>query len=320
MDYFSEHHHKKYSYKRLKEGYIFVAISSYRDSRCSTTVKQLFNNATDPNKIIIGICQQNDSPDPDCGLVEKERKCQIKILRFPHEKAKGPTWARYLCSHLWDGEEFFLQIDAHMNFIKGWDTSLKDMRNQIGYRKNIITYYPPADTENVDLKTVTVVTTGASINSKNELISSARMIPRLAFPQEGNFVSAGFIFTNWEFLIDIPFDPYLPYLFQGEEPLLAMRLWTSGWKIYHPTHCVCDHFYARVGEPKFWDDHVKKYEYWNPISKIRALTFLGINPNSSGIPQYILKHKDSYGAGRSRTIYAWLELLRSKYGINWKLN
>ena len=44
-----------------------------------------------------------------------------------YKKAKGPTYARYWCSTLWEGEEFFLQIDSHTHFIKGWDTELINM-------------------------------------------------------------------------------------------------------------------------------------------------------------------------------------------------
>ena len=315
---FKDSYKSKYEYSRLKSGVIFVAIASYRDTRCLQTVKNLFETADNPHKLIIGICQQNDRKDPDCGMIPKERLCQVKIMRLSHNEAKGPTWARYLASHMWDGEEFYLQVDAHMNFIKGWDTSLKEMRNILGVRKNVITFYPPPDTGTADLNTVTVLTTTATINDKGEMISKGEVKPKISYPRETNFISAGFIFTNWEFLMDIPFDPYLPYLFQGEEPLLAMRLWTSGWKIFNPTHCLCDHYYERLGEPKFWNDHTEKYNRWNKVSKLRALVFLGVIKKPTDVPQEIFKFKETYGPGRARTVDAWLAMLKTKFGVDWK--
>lgn len=31
---------------------------------------------------------------------------------------------RYMASKLWEGETYFMQIDAHSLFIQGWDTTL----------------------------------------------------------------------------------------------------------------------------------------------------------------------------------------------------
>jgi hypothetical protein len=36
-----------------------------------------------------------------------------------------------------------------------------------------------------------------------------------------------------EFLIDVPFDPYLPWIFMGEEIALSLHAWTHGWDIVY---------------------------------------------------------------------------------------
>jgi hypothetical protein len=39
---------------------------------------------------------------------------QVREMRLPHTEATGPCKARALAAALWDGEEYVLQVDAHM--------------------------------------------------------------------------------------------------------------------------------------------------------------------------------------------------------------
>ncbi len=42
------------------------------------------------------------------------------------------------------------------------------------------------------------------------------------------YAAAGFMFFSGAALKNVPFDPLLPYLFDGEEILYSARLWTHG--------------------------------------------------------------------------------------------
>jgi hypothetical protein len=50
---------------------------------------------------------------------------------------------RYVLSKLWDGEGFYLSIDAHMHFMMGWDQVLLDMMSLLPSNA-IVTHYPVA--------------------------------------------------------------------------------------------------------------------------------------------------------------------------------
>jgi len=67
---------------------------------------------------------------------------------IPWQEATGPCKARHLAQQLWDGEEFYLQIDSHMRFVPGWDSQLRHMLQQAEqvatYGKAVISSYPPA--------------------------------------------------------------------------------------------------------------------------------------------------------------------------------
>ena len=142
------------SVKPGKEKTIFVSIASYRDDVCIDTLQSLFDNANNPSKIFVGICQQNKKDeDKDCEI--SNYNCNVRTITLPHYESKGPTWARYLCSTLWNGEEYFLQIDSHTKFVKDWDIKCIKMVNDIVESgrsfKPIISSYP----ENLKIMIIT---------------------------------------------------------------------------------------------------------------------------------------------------------------------
>lgn len=117
---------------------IFYSISSYRDELCPRTLFNAYTKATHPGRVHIGVVQQNLEGDIDC----LERYCemmmearnltrdqcpfenQITMNRQRAEDAKGPTWARAIGSTMLRDEEFCMQTDSHMDFVRNWDKNL----------------------------------------------------------------------------------------------------------------------------------------------------------------------------------------------------
>jgi [Skp1-protein]-hydroxyproline N-acetylglucosaminyltransferase len=90
--------------------------------------------AKNPENVFVAICQQNAPGDDEC--VSDNRNIQkyknnIRTINLDHTEARGPTYARYLCATLWDGEEYFLQIDSHTLFAKDWDVKCIEMIQQL---------------------------------------------------------------------------------------------------------------------------------------------------------------------------------------------
>lgn len=130
---------------------IFVSLASYRDSLCSQTLLDLFAKASAPERVFVGIFQQNDpspnSTDVDCchqlllspspspsptGTFPRSRWMEnVRITRVGHLDALGPQSARHRCAAMHAGEDFFLQLDSHMSFVTGWDAALIEMYDRI---------------------------------------------------------------------------------------------------------------------------------------------------------------------------------------------
>ena len=123
---------------------IFVAIASYRDTECQWTVKDLFEKATYPDRIFVGICWQFvPGEDDDCFQVTT-RPEQCRVLEFHARDSQGACWARHQGQTLWRGEDYVLQIDSHMRFVPGWDERLLEMLAACPSDRAVLSTYPPA--------------------------------------------------------------------------------------------------------------------------------------------------------------------------------
>lgn len=175
---------------------------------------------------------------------------------------------------------------------------------QKGKSRVVISAYPPTH-DQMKLKGVPSMC-GAKYNQPLPSFS-ANWAPATdaPVPSPRPFVAAGLMLLPGSFLYSVPFDPYLPHLFQGEELLFSARLWTHGYDIYTPNQKICSHDYGRKGEPKFWEDH-KEAECRSRAVK-RAQFILGIVPKKSMLPDFLID-TTRYGLGTERTIGAfWKE-------------
>merc|ERR1712003_541315 len=58
------------------------------------------------------------------------------------------------------------------------------------------------------------------------------------------FWAAGFSFARGHFIVQVPYDQYLPMIFQGEEIFMGLRGWSYGYDFYTLEKSVAFHMYA----------------------------------------------------------------------------
>ena len=279
---------------------IFVSIASYRDDECSLTLQSLFNNAKIWNRCYAGICQQNNKTDEDClnniKIENQDFKKNVRIIRISHKEAKGPTYARFLCSSLWDGEDYYFQIDSHTTFSKDWDEKLINMIKEIKDKKlslkPVISHYP-IDKINIYKNESKVPHIKTAEYDSNGILK----LSPAGYTDTNNdylrtcYMSAGMFFCSSTFLNEIPFDPTLDYLFMGEEILTSVRFYTYGWDIFTPKINIIYHEYTRNDKPKYHDDNKDKFDNTKAIQKVKSL----LN-NDDNYKNY------EYGLGKIRTL------------------
>jgi hypothetical protein len=126
-------------------------------------------------------------------------------------------------------------------------------------------------------------------------------------PRYAPFLAAGFFFVSGTFLHDVPFDPFVPWVFMGEEISLSLRLWTSGYDIFSPTKNVLAHYYIRKHKPKFWEsvNRLFRNQVHNPIVALvikRIKNLLGYPESSRELlyPPSLLYRLEEYHIGSER--------------------
>lgn len=236
---------------------IFVHIPSYRDRECQWTLRDLFERALHPERVFVGVCWQTvPEEDGDCFAV-RPRPGQVRTKSFHIREARGLGWARAQAQSLWEGEEFSLQIDSHMRFVDGWDERLLDMLGACDGADPVLTHYPagydPPDTRNaMDRPHVQMV---RAFLPNGLLDYTASVVPPdvvIDRPMPTAGLGGGFVFGSSRILVDVPSDPEI--YFNGEEPNLAVRLWTAGFDLFSPHETLLYHYYLRKDGARHWND------------------------------------------------------------------
>lgn len=281
-------------------GTIFVSVASYRDLSCSATIKDMYEKAKHPERIFVGACEQNATDANEaCVPPNFEHFKNIRKISIPHTEAKGPTYARYLCASLYRDESYFMQIDSHTTFVKNWDEILIAEHNATPNPKTgILTGYPhDSRAHGLDEQSIPILCD--SKFGENGIPSFLASVKKpspdgkhFAVP----FTAGGFVFGPGKMVRDVPFDPYLAHVFQGEEVLYSARLWTHGYDFYTARRNVIFHKYERKGEKRWHHDNSD----WHVVQKAslqRVKRLLHLEE------PYITN--DPYGLGSLRTIDAY---------------
>jgi hypothetical protein len=275
---------------------IFVQIASYRDPQIVHTIQDMLLNVKNPKKLTICICNQYH-PDDTFNLNAFRKDKRFIILDVLYSETKGACWARNQIQKYYAGQDYTLQIDSHMRFIKHWDLQLIDMITNLKYNfeKPMLTSYV------------------SSFNPENDPASRVqepwqmafdRFIPegtvfflpetipnwkQLTGPVRSRFYSAHFCFTLGQFCVEVPHDPNL--YFHSEEMSITVRAYTHGYDLFHPHRVLIWHEYTRKGRTKHWDDD-KEWGKKNEASHRRNRILFGMEEGTI----------DDYGFGTIRTL------------------
>ena len=246
---------------------IFISIASYQDPLLETTINSAYKNAKHPENLVFGICDQSSNP---INIDSFKFSNQFKYDHVNPIDSKGPCWARARIQKSFNDEDFYLQIDSHMQFEENWDSYLikyiekiRDIDSEI-HQSPIITCYPRAfnvidlergefDLNNAETRTDAISFRKDSMFIKNNF---SRQIGSIASKEitHGYLIAAGCIFTTGDFVKKIPYDP--EFYFYGEEISLMLRSFTRNLGIFHIQSLPIFHLYAELS-------NIKRKLHWN---------------------------------------------------------
>ncbi len=136
--------------------------------------------------------------------------------------------------------------------------------------------------------------------------------------------AAGFSFSRGHFIINVPYDQHLPWVFQGEEISISLRGFTYGYDYYAPEHSICFHYYAsadKTGKRNkvnlFWEHSSTFTQKGNVVEKkgmMRLNGILNMNPPTVKDDEWLHDDEELYGLGKVRSTQKFFDT----FGIDTK--
>ena len=224
---------------------------------------------------------------------------------------------------MYRGETFYMMIDSHNRFVTRWDKIVVDMYRNAPSPKAVLSHYPeawhnPKDKKEVnaalDNRQTTTYLCDAKFTEYGYVKLNGFVVHKTNKPRQQPWAAAGFLFAHANLTREVPFDPYLDYVFDGEEILYSVRMWTHGWDIFSPNENILYHYYYRVGAKRFWDLLPSDWLQRRERAHHRIQWFLGVtkgvNSTERLIPldtkeEWVLEEKERYGLRRKRWLAEW---------------
>jgi len=170
---------------------------------------------------------------------------------------------------MYNGETYFMMIDAHMTFASSWDTKLKreyaHLKYRCGVAKPVISAYTPP--------TITGTKTGEVYHiCKSKVHETFRYPGAAASTQivggdrysQTPYLSCHYCFSSGGlcdlFRRELTWRGHtFKHVFWGEESLLACVAYTNGYDVYTPPRAHASHAYDTLDRHKAsWRDSYKK--------------------------------------------------------------
>jgi len=305
---------------------IYVSVAGYRDPECGPTIESILARAKHPERVRVAIIDQRADGDPDfcnpetpCEDDPSQAACRFeKNIDIYHVDARlsvGPVFARHLAHRMFRGEYFAMQVDSHVRFTQDWDNDIIGQWKSAKNEMCILTTYLSDIDGSIDPVTHKSLHPGRPIMCKSDYEGSGKL-KHLRHGQQPEgpagikgeptlqpFWAAGFSFARAHFVAQIPYDQYLPMVFQGEEISMGLRGFTYGYDYYTAERAVCFHMYA-VGKNKkirnkvklFWENGPQyKGAELKAMKRLNAIIGMG---NSAD--EYDHTDEEKYGLGKIR--------------------
>jgi hypothetical protein len=281
----------------------------------------------------------------------QEFKSQVQVVHVDATKAKGPTDPRSKLSALirWDylhrndnvNEEdnensqssyielkgvhvndFCMQIDSHMDFSDNFDTELVDMFHRTENDYAVLSTYVADMTQNNQnvrsaVPNLCMVEFTKSIRNFGTKECKFLKVPKLTNAMWG----AGLSFHRCHAELNVPVDPYLDGVFDGEEGSRGLRFFTHGYDVYTPDVVLVTHDYAGHQHNPIvhtWDRRAAAFKVadkwrWNAdieqsrsdltsFGERRINAMLGIGATTVEVNEINLIRSGRFGIGPKRTL------------------
>jgi len=304
---------------------IVVAIPSYRDPECAWSIHDLYEKAREPGRVRVVVVEHVRFRNESCASYYDLGRCggsrhphvvcahsqNVFISTHAGQEARGPLSARHMLQGLvGEDDDFLLMVDAHSQFMHGWDVGLVENWNELHQELAVITTRPLgfASSEQAfraGRRVRALCRTAFSADRRLPHHLPGRPVPKgrsLLLP----FWSASLSFSKAHSARTVMYDGFASDAAAGEEFAHGYRLWTHGYEFWSPRDNYVLHLSGQRASP-FRQPRRTKHRYTeNGGSSSRAGTErLRRMLNLTAVPPYNTTGLDRFGPGTARSRAAY---------------
>lgn len=222
-------------------GKILVSIPAWEDGELLETLDKLLRTADNPDLIVFGF-GFNYAKEPDLSHIKNKKYILRDKEDYGDNKSPGIIQVRNAIRRLLTDEDYYLSIDAHANFEKSWDTTLKNDMDELAKisSRYVISkqLLQPEEKRNYYTKW-SKIHDGTFIGQPEPdfdlAIATERKVNDKYFLNY--YLSGNFMFSKAEWLSSMDFPDY--HGFPYEEPELSLAAYCSGIDVVSPTGEAC---------------------------------------------------------------------------------
>ena len=227
---------------------IYCSVASYRDYECTPTVQDIYERAKYPERIRVAVIDQSISgtdepcltPPTPCSQDPDQVLCKYRhLMDYYHldaQLAVGPVFARHLAHRMYRGEYYAMQVDSHVRFTQDWDDDIIRQWKSANNEYAVLTAYLSDIHKRIDPVTHVGLSASRPIMCKSDYEGGGENrhlrhgqqpegVPGIhGQPVLEPFWAAGYSFARGHFVLQVPYDQYLPMIFQG---------YVFYWMVYH---------------------------------------------------------------------------------------
>ena len=259
---------------------IFIPIPALNEKFTEITVKDAYEKADKPENIYFGIFNQKTNSSEFENFSQYKN---VKCVNVSYKEPLGLGLARLAAATLLENQDYFLQIDAHTIFAKGWDTHLIEDIELLSrhFEKPLISQSIVWHDVNVYLGDDQNYIKNFSGDKAYPLHQEGEIKthPDTSREQEeklfGKFLEhylcygGGGLFGRSEFLYEISYNPFV--MFDPEQELTALRASTRGYKFFSSDKTVISSLAKDKNtgftKEQFPDDRLYSFNQYSELTK-----------------------------------------------------
>lgn len=228
---------------------ILVQIACRLDKELKKTILDLYDKADNPAGIEVIVINQDFENDM---WKQSDFPNKVTLINIEESKTRNLAHARSFCKlYVKPSHKYFMNIDAHSRFDKGWDTILitayENYKNENDGKKCMISVYPKGYQVLENGEDLLVDNNSFAVNYFNIHPNKKFRIEAIPITTNEKYhkslAAGGFHFTTIEWVWEVGYDQYCGW--DNHELNITIRTYCHGYDVvgYHvrPIYHLYDH-------------------------------------------------------------------------------